>query len=55
MSSFIHSIWTVIVFVVFIGIVWWAYSSSKKKDFDEAANLIFDPESKKKPSSKEPE
>jgi cytochrome c oxidase cbb3-type subunit 4 len=25
----------------FIGIVIWAYSASRKKDFDEAANLPF--------------
>ena len=42
MSSFVHSIWTVIVFVVFIGIVVWAYSSRRKKDFDEAARLALD-------------
>ncbi len=52
MSSFVHSIWTVIVFLVFIGIVLWAYSSRRKKDFDEAARLALDdddkPESNKK-------
>lgn len=42
MSSLIHSIWTVVVFIVFIGIVWWAYSSARKKDFDEAARLVLD-------------
>ena len=42
MSSFVHSIWTVVVFVVFIGIVVWAYSSRRKKDFDEAARLALD-------------
>ncbi len=42
MSSLIHSIWTVILFVVFIGIVVWAYSSRRKKDFDEAARLALD-------------
>ena len=28
--------------VVFIGIVIWAWSSRRKKDFTDAANLIFD-------------
>ncbi len=37
----IHSIYTVILFVCFIGIVWWAYSKKRKADFDEAANLVF--------------
>lgn len=42
MSSLGHSIWTVIVFIIFIGIVLWAYSDKRKKDFDEAANLALD-------------
>ncbi|MCL6415770.1 cbb3-type cytochrome c oxidase subunit 3 [Aestuariirhabdus sp. Z084] len=38
---------TVFALLAFIGVVLWAYSSSKKKDFDEAANLPFadDPDS----------
>lgn len=42
MSSLGHSIWTVIVFIIFIGIVLWAYSGRRKKDFDEAARLALD-------------
>ncbi|GGF57707.1 cbb3-type cytochrome oxidase subunit 3 [Alteromonas lipolytica] len=42
----VGSIFTVIVFVVFIGIVWWAFSSRNKKKFDEAANLVFADEDK---------
>jgi len=37
-----HSIWTVVVFIVFIGIIVWAYSGRRKKDFDEAARLVLD-------------
>ncbi len=37
----IHSIWTVVLFVSFIGIVIWAYSKRRKAAFDEAANLVF--------------
>ena len=37
-----HSIWTVVVMVIFIGIVIWAYSSKRKERFDEAARLPFD-------------
>ncbi|RCU52680.1 MULTISPECIES: cbb3-type cytochrome oxidase subunit 3 [Corallincola] len=33
---------TVIILVVFIGIVVWAYSKRRKSAFDEAANMIFD-------------
>lgn len=38
----ILSIWTVIVFVVFLGITWWAWSGKKKSDFDSAAQIPFD-------------
>ena len=32
---------TVVVMVTFLGICVWAFSSRRKKDFDEAANLPF--------------
>ncbi len=38
----IFSIWTVVVFIFFIGVVFWAYSSKRKEDFDEAARIPFD-------------
>lgn len=40
-QGIVGSIFTVIVFVIFIGIVWWAFSSRNKAKFDEAANLVF--------------
>jgi cytochrome c oxidase cbb3-type subunit 4 len=40
-QGLIGSIFTVIVFVSFVGIVLWAFSSRNKKSFDEAANLVF--------------
>jgi cytochrome c oxidase cbb3-type subunit 4 len=42
-----HSVWTVMLFLSFIGIVAWAWSSRRKQGFDEAARLPFrdDPES----------
>lgn len=46
----IHSIYTVVLFVSFIGIVVWAYSKKRKARFDEAANLIFDDEEKSGPT-----
>ncbi|MBD1574682.1 cbb3-type cytochrome c oxidase subunit 3 [Vibrio sp. S17_S38] len=40
-----HSIWTVVLFISFCGVVWWAYGSKKRQSrFDEAANMIFDDE-----------
>ncbi|MFQ3221043.1 MAG: cytochrome c oxidase cbb3-type subunit 4 [Paraglaciecola sp.] len=41
------TIFTLFVFVSFIGIVMWAYSKKSKAGFDEAANLIFADEPKK--------
>lgn len=38
----IQMVWTVLVFITFTGIIFWAYSSARKKDFDAAANLILD-------------
>ena len=32
---------TVVLMVVFIGIIFWAYSKRRKKSFDEGANLPF--------------
>jgi len=37
---------TVILLILFVGIVFWAYSKRRKKSFDEAANLPFADESK---------
>ena len=34
-----RAFFTVFMFVAFIGIFLWAYSSRRKDDFDEAANL----------------
>ena len=34
-----HSVWTVVMFVLFIGIIFWAWSAKRKKQFDEAARL----------------
>lgn len=38
------ALYTVIVFVSFIGIVLWAFSKKSKANFDEAEKLIFDDE-----------
>ena len=38
----IHSIWTVIAFAVFLGIVWWAYAPAHRERFERDGRLIFD-------------
>jgi len=37
----LRAIATVVSFVAFIGIVWWALSKRRSNDFAEAANLPF--------------
>lgn len=32
---------TLVSFVTFLGIVWWAWSKRRSNDFSEAANLPF--------------
>ena len=49
--SITGSIFTVFVFVTFIGIVIWAFCSRAKVGFDEAQNLVFDDEPKYKKQS----
>ncbi|WP_332852647.1 cbb3-type cytochrome oxidase subunit 3 [Duganella sp. S19_KUP01_CR8] len=38
------SVMTVISFITFAGILWWAFISNKEADFAEAAQLPFDDE-----------
>ena len=39
-----HSIWTVLLLILFIGIVIWAFSSRRKRAFDEASRLPLEDE-----------
>lgn len=34
-----HSFWTVVMLLLFVGIIVWAWSGKRKKAFDEAARL----------------
>jgi cytochrome c oxidase cbb3-type subunit IV len=38
----LRSITTLVSLVVFLGIVWWAWSKRRASDFEEAANLPFE-------------
>ncbi len=42
--TILQTIWTILVAVIFIGIVIWAWSGKRKEDFDEASRLPFDEE-----------
>jgi cytochrome c oxidase cbb3-type subunit IV len=39
--NFLRSLSPVFVMIAFAGVCWWAYSPSRRKQFDEAANLPF--------------
>lgn len=50
----VRSWYTVVVFVVFIGIFLWAWSGKRKRDFDEAAHLpLNEPEQPRDDKNKE--
>ena len=38
----IQMLWTIVAFILFIGIVIWAWSSKRTDEFHEAENLIFE-------------
>ncbi len=38
----LRSLFTVLAFAAFVGIVWWAYSARQKNAFDEAAKSVLD-------------
>lgn len=40
--NLVRAIWTAVLFVVFIGIVWWAWSGRRHADFEAAARLPLD-------------
>jgi cytochrome c oxidase cbb3-type subunit 4 len=40
--NILRSAATVVSFLTFIGIVWWAWSKRRADDFSEAANLPFE-------------
>ena len=42
--SLIHSIWTVMLFILFIGIIVWAWSAKRKKSFEQAARMPLEDE-----------
>jgi cytochrome c oxidase cbb3-type subunit 4 len=37
--AILDSLWTLLLLVVFLGIVIWAWNSKRKKSFDEASRL----------------
>ncbi|MFN3749747.1 MAG: cbb3-type cytochrome oxidase subunit 3 [Thiobacillus sp.] len=53
-SGTVSGIVTVVFIVVFIGIVWWAYSKDNKQRFEDAGKLPFaEDDSQGKPSQRD--
>ncbi len=48
-----HLVWTLLLMVAFIGIVFWAWSSRRRKDFNEAANLPLEEDAERPKSTPE--
>jgi cytochrome c oxidase cbb3-type subunit 4 len=40
----IHSYWTLLLLIIFVGIVVWAFVLRRGEDFDEAARIPFEDE-----------
>lgn len=40
--ALVQSIWTIVVMVIFFGIILWAFSRKRKPEFDDAARLPLD-------------
>ena len=49
----LRGISTLLLLIAFLGLVFWAYSGKRKKEFDEAANLPFADDTVKPQSSEE--
>lgn len=41
-NNFIGSVVTVVFFITFIGIIWWAYGNSRKARFEEDGQIPFE-------------
>ena len=50
MISIVQTIWTVLAFAIFIGVVIWAWGNGRKAEFDKAARMAMDDD---KPINKE--
>ncbi len=48
-----HIVWTVLLFIIFIGIIYWAFSKSSVDRFKAAEQLPFDDEQRADNSVKE--
>jgi cytochrome c oxidase cbb3-type subunit IV len=42
-----HSVWTLLLMVIFIAIIVWAWSGKRKRSFDEAARMPLEEENER--------
>jgi cytochrome c oxidase cbb3-type subunit 4 len=42
--TLIQVVWTIVVMIIFLAIVFWAWSGRRKESFDEAANIPLEDE-----------
>jgi cytochrome c oxidase cbb3-type subunit 4 len=47
----LRAVLTVLMLVIFVGIVWWSYSSKRQQAFDEAAHMPFTEDDDSTPES----
>lgn len=50
-GALLHSIWTVLLLLLFIGIVVWVFILKRPGDFDEAARMPLDQDETEKKST----
>ncbi|MEE4184800.1 MAG: cbb3-type cytochrome c oxidase subunit 3 [Gammaproteobacteria bacterium] len=53
-AGLLRGLYTLFMFIAFIGIVWWAWSSRRKADFDAAASLPLEDDDGHPPATKQP-
>jgi len=46
-ASLIHAVWTVLLLIIFIGIVGWVFVVRRRSDFEQAARIPLDDEPEK--------
>lgn len=54
-GALLHSLWTVLLLLVFVGIVIWVFVLKRPGDFDDAARMPLEPDEtgKNSPASRE--
>ena len=52
-GALLHSLWTVLLLVIFVGIVVWVFVIKRSSDFDEAARMPLEGDESESKSSRE--